>query len=568
MTTTFETLGLCPELVQTVSELGYQEPTPIQVQAVPPLLEGRDIMGQAQTGTGKTAAFALPMLHTLDPQGDGIQGLVIAPTRELANQVAGAIHRYGRHCDVRVLPVYGGQSYARQISRLKRGVDIVVGTPGRMLDLVEKGLLDLSAVRFVVLDEADEMLSMGFIEDIESLLSQTPETRQTALFSATLPDPIRRLADRYMHTPEAITVNPQQLTVGNTEQRYYVVRESDKLAAIVRLLEMQDVDSALIFCRTRAGTAELAEALSARGFPAEALHGDLKQETRETILGRFRRGGRLRAGSVSLLVATDVAARGLDIEDISHVINYDLPVDPEYYVHRIGRTGRAGRAGVALSLVTPRERFRVHKIERYMRDTIAFARLPTAAQVLNHRDEQFLDQLADQFALGQFERERAMLAKLAATGCDPLDLAAAAVQLARAQERQRPVEDIAEMPAFSGDRADRRGRTRGGEPIRRGERGPRKGRAGRKERSQRKGSHEPNMVRLTMDMGKQDQVHPGEIVGAIAGTARIPGEAIGAIDIYARHTFVDVLKQHEAHVLHKMGGWKLRGRAVVLQRAQ
>jgi ATP-dependent RNA helicase DeaD len=540
-------LGLRPELVQAVTELGYKVPTPIQEGAIPLLLTGCDVMGQAQTGTGKTAAFALPMLHTLDPECASVQGLVVAPTRELANQVARAIYGYGQHRDVRVLPVYGGQSYSRQIRRLSRGVDIVVGTPGRMLDLIRKKALDLSGVRFLVLDEADEMLSMGFIEDIETILSETPDTRQTALFSATLPAPIHKLADRYMRAPEAITINPKQLTVSNIEQRYYVVRESDKLAALTRLLEIETMTSALIFTRTRVGAAELAEALLARGFQAEALHGDLSQQIRETILGRFRRG------QVALLVATDVAARGLDIEGVSHVINYDLPFNPEYYVHRIGRTGRAGKQGIAITLVTPKERWRVRRIEKYARCAITSAQLPTVTQVLNRRDERFLDQLADQLAQGQLQDERSLISKLAEAGCDPLDIAAAAVQLARAGEQQRPIEEIAEIRTPAKRRAHRRK--------------AQDKRVPRGKQSRRKRGREPNMVRLSMNVGRAHSLHPGEIVGAIAGTARISGKAIGAIDIHKRHAFVDVAEQHAERVLRRMKGWKLRGQAVVLERA-
>ncbi len=547
MSVTFQTFGLRPELVQAVTELGYEAPTPIQARAIPLLLAGSDVLGQAQTGTGKTAAFALPMLHALDPQCDAVQGLVVAPTRELANQVATAIYGYGAHQGVRVLPVYGGQSYSRQISRLKRGVDVVVGTPGRMLDLIRRKSLDLSGVRFLVLDEADEMLSMGFIEDIEAILSETPEARQTALFSATLHKPIRNLADRYMHAPESVIINPKQLTVASVEQRYYVVRESDKLAALTRLLETETISSGLIFARTRVGTAGLAEALFARGFQAEALHGELSQQARETVLGRFRRG------RVALVVATDVAARGLDIEDVSHVINYDLPLNPEYYVHRIGRTGRAGKKGIAITLVTPQERWRVCKIEKYARCSISYAKLPSVDQILTHRDEQFMDLLADQLIQGQLERERDLVAKLAAAGCDPLDLAAAAIQLARAEEQHRPIEEIAKIhtPAKRSDH-NRKAQDK---------------RAPRGKQSRRKGGREPGMVRLSMNAGRAQGLHPSEIVGAIAGTASIPGKAIGAIRINQSQTYVDVTQKHVALVLRKMSGWKLRGQAIALERA-
>ncbi len=357
MSTEFRMFSLHPALMQAVDELGYESPTPIQERAIPVLMSGRDVLGQAQTGTGKTAAFALPMLHALqyDKVDIGVQGLVVTPTRELALQVAEAIAEYGRHRGVRVLAVYGGQSYALQIGRLQRGVDIVIGTPGRMLDLIQKGVLDLSHVRYLVLDEADEMLSMGFIEDIEAILKETPPTRQTALFSATLPEPIRRLADRYMSTPAAITINPQRLTVAETEQRYYVVTEEDKLAALTRLFEMEEMSGVLIFTRTKVRAAELADALFARGIQAEALHGDLSQPARETVMNRFRRG------QIAVLV----------------VVNYDLPFDPEIYVHRIGRTGRAGKSGIAITLATPGERHRLQAIEAYTMQPITRTKLPT-----------------------------------------------------------------------------------------------------------------------------------------------------------------------------------------------
>ncbi len=339
----FSSLTLHPELVQTVADLGYLEPTAIQAAIIPAMIRGVDVIGQAQTGTGKTAAFALPILHhikinaTADQDVALVQALVLVPTRELAIQVAKAIHDYGKVFQTRVLPVYGGNSYSSQINRIRRGVDIVVGTPGRLLDLIsKKNILNLSGIRTVVLDEADEMLSMGFIEDIENILKETPENRQTALFSATMPTPIRRLADKYMHNPQSFTIERKQMTVEAIEQRYYLVNERDKLSALTRLFEIEDVTSALIFARTRAGTAELASELNARGFPAELLNGDLNQEARERVMNRFRQN------QITVMVATDVAARGLDIDNISHVFNYDLPDDPEVYVHRVGRTGRAG----------------------------------------------------------------------------------------------------------------------------------------------------------------------------------------------------------------------------------
>ena len=335
--------------MQAIEALEYVEPTPIQSAIIPLMLTGVDVIGQAQTGTGKTAAFALPILNNLEPSQRRAQALVMTPTRELAMQVANAIYEYGKHRGVRVLAIYGGSSYSRQMTRLQKGRRRGRRHPGRMLDLLDQKALDLSGVRTVVLDEADEMLSMGFIEDIEAILAKTPASRQTALFSATLPPRIRQLADKYMRDPQSVTIQREQVTVAAIEQRYYLVSQSDKTAALTRLFEMEDITSALIFARTRAGTGELANQLTQRGFPAEVLNGDLSQESRERTLNRFRQN------QVKVLVATDVAARGLDIDDISHVFNYDLPDDPEIYVHRIGRTGRAGKTGIAISLVTPRK---------------------------------------------------------------------------------------------------------------------------------------------------------------------------------------------------------------------
>ncbi|MBC7869438.1 MAG: DEAD/DEAH box helicase, partial [Chitinophagaceae bacterium] len=361
MTETFNDFGLREEILQAITESGYTDPTAIQLSAIPLLLQGRDVVGQAQTGTGKTAAFGLPMLNNLDVDAPGIQALILTPTRELAAQVCNAIFEYGKHRGIRVMPIYGGISYVRQEKRLERGAQVVVGTPGRTIDMMNRGALDFSNVKYLVLDEADEMLKMGFIDDVETIFKSVPAERQTAMFSATLPDAIRRLADRYMNDPVAITIERKQITVSLIEQRHYIVHEESKLAALSRLLETEDLKSALIFTRTRAGSAELAEALLERGFVADALHGELNQAAREAVLRRFRNG------QLPILVATDVVARGVDIDDVSHVFNYDMPYDSEDYVHRIGRTGRAGRTGIAIMLVTPRERRRLQMLENFIK---------------------------------------------------------------------------------------------------------------------------------------------------------------------------------------------------------
>lgn len=546
----FTQLNLHPQLVQAVSELGYTEPTPIQAAVIPLMLSGRDVIGQAQTGTGKTAAFALPLLQKLVPHSPQVQGLILTPTRELALQVSQALVGYGAYRDVQVLPVYGGQPYGRQIYRLKKGVDVVVGTPGRMLDLIKQKALDLSGVHTLVLDEADEMLSMGFIEDIEAILQETPAGRQTALFSATLPGPIRQLANKYMREPQAVTIERQQLTVAAIEQRYYLVNDRDKLAALTRLFETENLTSALIFARTRVGTAALASELAVRGFPAEALHGDMSQEAREQVLGRFRRN------QIKVLVATDVAARGLDIDNISHVFNFDLPYDPEAYVHRIGRTGRAGKTGIAITLLTPGEQGRLRRIEGYTRQKITPATLPTEADIQASRDAGLRERMLIWLRRGRYSREQAMVQALVEEGHDLAEIAAAALKLARAEEKQRPIEPLSEVrsdafaPAGKRERRPRHPVDPAPKPV-----------------PNRSNAREKGMVRLSISAGKAHGVRPNDIVGSIAYHANIPGRVIGAIRIKENHTLVDVPEEFVAQVLAKTGQYQLRRQTVTVERA-
>jgi ATP-dependent RNA helicase DeaD len=444
---------------------------------------------------------------------------------------------------VLVAPIYGGASYAKQLQRLDQGAQIVVGTPGRLIDLIDRGALKLGDVRYLVLDEADEMLKMGFIDDVERILSETPETRQTALFSATMPEAIRRLAQRYLKQPETVAIETRTRTVDQVEQRYYLVYEESKLAALSRLLEVEDISRALIFARTKIRTGEIAEALNARGFHAEALNGDLNQEVRETVLRRFRNG------QVTFLVATDVVARGVDIPTVSHVINFDIPQDSEDYVHRIGRTGRAGREGVAITLVTPRERYWLRIVEQYTRQSITRTALPTADDIRAHRNAAFAAALRDQLENATFDDELTTLDTLAREGYDVRELAAAAMRLARSGELDRPIEDVRDL--F--DRGDApRQREFGG----RNNGGPRPPRR-----------EEVGMVRLVMDVGHEHGIRPGDIVGAIAGETGIPGKAIGAIDIQKSRTFVDVKEAHADLVLRQMGKGYLRGRPINLTRA-
>ncbi len=390
----FESLGLTQEYLSSVEKMGYTEPTPIQVAAIPPLLEGRDLIGQAQTGTGKTAAFMLPLLQRLDQSKKGVKALILSPTRELAKQVTDAGKELAQKTAIKIISVYGGQSYTIQVRALERGADVVVGTPGRLLDLIRQKLLDLSHVNMFIIDEADEMLAMGFIDDVELILNELSTQRQVALFSATLPERIRKLSERYLVNPVKVSINPKSITVDEIEQRCYRVREEAKIAALTRLLEIEDVSSALIFTRTKARAQDLAEDMLRIGFAADALHGDLNQNRREVVLDRFRNG------TVKLLVATDVAARGLDIANVSHVLNFDLPADCEDYVHRIGRTGRAGKTGIAISFITPRERNWVNQIQSFTRQPLREFTLPTVVEVEQKRLDRMMDRIAGQLLAG------------------------------------------------------------------------------------------------------------------------------------------------------------------------
>ncbi len=550
MTTEFTSLNLRPELEQAIVELGYITPTGIQEGMIPLMLTGVDVIGQAQTGTGKTAAFALPILHNYIHQRLP-QALVLAPTRELAVQVAAAMEQYGKHLKARVLAVYGGQPYGPQVNQLKRGVDIVVGTPGRIIDLLERKVLDLSMVKTVVLDEADEMLNMGFIEPVEEILSATPSIRQTALFSATMPVRIRSLADRFMRDPQSVTIKKATMTLSGTEQRYYLVHEGDKLAALTNLFEIEPITSALIFVRTRIETGQLAGQLSARGFPAEALNGDLEQNAREQILGRFR------SGQIKVLVATDVAARGLDIDNISHVFNYQLPDDAEVYVHRIGRTGRAGKTGIAISLFSPREKRRLREIEHMTKQALTLAKLPSSADILQHRENQVLEQMKIWLGRGRFQRERELVARLVEEGHDAMEIAAAALKISRADEKQRPVANVTDVTvsesrstSYRGDREREYGR---GKPQSR-EGGRRNDRS---DAGNKRVSHEAGMVRLKLNKGKENGVRPNDIVGTIAHHADIPGSSIGKIRIEDKFTYVDVPEALVEKVLKHNGNYRI-----------
>ena len=519
MPTAFTDLGLVPELLAAVADAGYEVPTAIQARTIPALLAGRDVIGEAQTGTGKTAAFALPILQKLDLDNAAVQALVLTPTRELAIQVAEAIHTYSKRIGhVRALPVYGGSPMFQQIRRLKAGVHVVVGTPGRIMDHLRRGTLKFDALRTIVLDEADEMLRMGFIDDVEWILGQMPTERQTALFSATMPPQIRRIAERHLRHPERIEIERTALTMPAIEQRYLNVTERQKLDALTRVLEVEAPEAVLVFVRTKTNAADVAERLQARGYAAEAMHGDMTQAQREQTIRR------LRAGQVEMVVATDVAARGLDVERITHVINYDVPHDAESYVHRIGRTGRAGRTGTAILFVTPRENRLLKLIERFTGQRIAAMRMPSASDVAARRASLFKAKLRAAAQEDGLEPYLALVEELAEEGMDLAEIAAAAAKLARGSQSLEVTAQTEPPPA----------------PF------------------QRAGE----MVRLFIDAGRDAGVRPADIVGAIAGETGISGQAIGAIDLHDRFTFVEVPSESVEKVLAAMRHVKIRNRPV------
>ncbi len=550
---TFSHFELHPDLLQTIVELGFTDPTPIQQATIPLLMSGQDVIGQAQTGTGKTAAYGLPLLHKIIPRQRGVQALVLAPTRELAIQVAAAIQRYGQQRGITVLAVYGGQSYQLQTRALRQGVEVVVGTPGRLLDLIKQGTLDLSTVQTVVLDEADEMLSMGFVEDIELILDRIPTERQTMLFSATISKRVMGLSARYLRKPQTVSITPKQLTGDTIEQRYYLVNQQEKISALARLFEMEPIDSALIFARTRLGTGDLANQLTSRGFAAEALNGDLSQDARIQVLTRFRNG------QVKVLVATDVAARGLDIDDISHVFNFDLPDDPEVYVHRVGRTGRAGREGIAISLLAPKDRWQLRRIEDYTRFKLQKAELPTIAQIENHRQALLMEQLEVWIKRGRCRREREMVDMLMLTGLPPEDIAAAALKLARGDEKKRPIDPITPIKEEQFNARDR---------DRRNERFPRRSGPGASGGGSRRGAdRDKGMVPVRLDVGRDDGIGVNHVVAALAHYSGITSSQLGKIRLESSSTLVDVPEQMVGKLLSKNGAYRIGRRTINLERA-
>ncbi len=523
----FSQLGLADSILKSIEEIGYETPSPIQQQSIPPLLAGKDILGQAQTGTGKTAAFALPLLSRLDATLAKPQILVLTPTRELAIQVAEAMQSYSRHIrNFHVLPVYGGQSMSIQLRQLKRGVHVVVGTPGRIMDHIRRNTLELNSLSSVVLDEADEMLNMGFIEDIEWILEQTPEQCQTALFSATMPTQIKRVAQRYLRDPVEIHIQSKTSTVDTITQRYWQVTGLHKLDALTRMLEVEEFDAILIFVRTKTATMELSEKLLARGYSCAALNGDMNQAARESTVERLKSGG------LDIIVATDVAARGLDVERISHVINYDIPNDTEAYVHRIGRTGRAGRKGDAILFVSPREKRMLYAIEKATRQKITQMQLPSHKEVAGRRVERFQQTITDAITsqeLGFFEDIIADYQER-----HDIELTQVAAALAYLAQQDRPLQ-IEEQKRPDRQKEERSENKRPRAERQRTEEQPR-----REKRPVKESSPEDGMERYRIEVGKEHNVEPKNIVGAIANEAGLDSQYIGQIKIHDNYSTVDL----------------------------
>ena len=602
MSDTFEALGLGTELVTELASLGYEEPTPIQKAAIPPLLAGRDLLGQAATGTGKTAAFALPILQLVGstkPEALKPLALVLVPTRELAVQVCEACHRYGKGLGIAVAPIYGGQEFHRQVVALRRGVHVVVATPGRALDHMRRGTLDLSGLRIVALDEADEMLDMGFAEDLELILEGTPEARQTALFSATLPPRIASIAEKHLRDPERILIARDAATKGSVpkvRQTAYIVPRPHKIAALGRVLDLESPTLALVFCRTRLEVDELAERLVGRGYRVASLHGGMGQAERDRVMARAR------AGTVDLLVATDVAARGIDIDHLTHVVNFDVPSSPEAYVHRIGRTGRAGREGVAISLVEPRGHRLLRNIEQATKQKISIATVPSPMDVKARRLDMTKGAVREVLESGDLEAYRSV-AEALASEFDPMDVAAAAVRLAHEALEGDAARDEADIPviegfgrndrprrepsvpADAGQRASRGwqwsgprpdGAPQGGE--REQDRGaPRGGAAPRgqwQDRPPQRGAprgqwndRDPqDMERIFIGLGRKAGVRPADVVGAIANEANVNPRGIGDIEIAELYTIVELPARDVDHVVRVLRGATIRGRKAKVNR--
>lgn len=525
--TKFEELDLNPNILRAVEEMGFEEMSPIQAKAIPLMLEGKDIVGQAQTGTGKTAAFGIPLLMRINPKVRSLQAIVLCPTRELAIQVAEEIRKLGAFMHgIKVLPVYGGQEISKQIRSLKAGVQVIIGTPGRVMDHMRRKTVRFDDISMVVLDEADEMLNMGFREDIETILSQIPKERQTVLFSATMPQPILEIAKTYQQNAEMIRVVKKELTVPKIEQYYYEVTQKNKEEVLSRLLDMYNPKLSLVFCNTKKQVDELTAALQGRGYFAEGLHGDMKQQQRDRVMNSFRNG------KTEILVATDVAARGIDVENVEAVFNYDVPQDDEYYVHRIGRTGRAGREGRAFTLVVGREIYKLKDIMRYCKTKVKVQPIPSINDVTAVKADKILDRLTEIIRDEDLSKMIDLIeARVNEEDYTTLDMAAAFLKMYMGEDGSRPEEEDGDYEDF-------------------GDTGAEKG-----------------MVRLFINLGKNQKIRPGDILGAIAGETGMPGKLIGTIDMYDKYTFVEVPREYANEVINVMKSAKIKGKSINIEPA-
>jgi ATP-dependent RNA helicase DeaD len=551
MISSFADLGLSPVLVEALTALGYEEPTPVQLAAIPHLLEGRDILAQAATGTGKTAAFALPLLQRLPttaPEPSKPSVLVLTPTRELAVQVAEAFHRYGRALGALTVPIYGGQEFSQQIRVLRRGVHVVVATPGRALDHMRRNTLDLSGLMAVVLDEADEMLDMGFADEIEAILDATPEGRQTALFSATMAPRIAKIANKHLRDPAQVLVAREATAAGEmpkVRQTAYVVSRAQKAQALGRVLDLESPTLALIFCRTRNEVDALAESLGGRGYQVQALHGGMTQDQRDRVMKRTR------SGAVDILVATDVAARGLDIEQITHVVNFNVPESPAAYVHRIGRTGRAGREGVAITFAEPREHRMLKNIEQLTRQKVEVARLPTVLDVRNKQLEVTRASIRETILAGDLDSFRVIVESLS-DEYDIMEVATAAVKLAHLAEVGAVEEAEIEQPALQRERPGVSARSSSSGPRSREGAAPRK--------------RSPGMSRIYIGSGRKDNMRPADLVGAIANEANLDAKQIGSIEISDRFSLVELPEELVDSVIAALRATKIKGKRQTVRR--
>lgn len=552
----FDELQLDERILRAVTDMGFEATTPIQAQAIPVQLEGRDVIGQAQTGTGKTAAFGIPLLQKINPKSRKLQAIALCPTRELAIQVAEEVRRLAQHMKgIKVLPIYGGQDIVRQIRGLREGVQIVIGTPGRVMDHMRRETMKCDNVQTVILDEADEMLNMGFLEDMETILTQLPEDRQTVMFSATMPMAIQEIARKFQQNPVNVKVVKKELTVPKVTQYYYEVNPKTKVEVMCRLLDMYAPKLSVAFCNTKKQVDELVQELQGRGYFAEGLHGDLKQEQRDRVMNSFRNG------ATEILVATDVAARGIDVDDVGAVFNYDIPQDDEYYVHRIGRTGRAGKGGIAFSFVVGKEVYKLRDIQRYCKTRIIPQAIPSLDDITAIKAEKIMEQVKEVLSETDLSSMVHIIEqKLMEEDYTSLDVAAALLKLSMGEEN----EDIAESGrlARSLDELDRYGWD--GRDNGRNSRG-RKGRGTKGVKNGREGRGD--MVRLFVNIGKNQNVKPGDILGAIAGESGIPGRMVGSIDMYDKYTFVEVPGENADVVMKAMKHVKIKGKSIHMEAA-